>query len=154
MEVFEELGVDGYMDYKVEIGGEVLTFPTKEEREKFLWRLWMDLLQKMLRSQLLQEALEWLWEQRQEDMQKIVAEHFSAFVLLLIPWDNYFYFLPPAAAAHQAMARNLVGMAIDLLIQFSPPAPAVAPRETFEEALARTRAAKAAKNNNTDKPRG
>lgn len=149
MKIFEELGTDGYMDYKVEIGGEVLCFPTKEEREKFLFRLWLDLLQKMLRSQQLQEALQWLWEERQDDVQKVTAQYFSVFVALVLPLDNYFYSLPPAVmsanqAYLQAMARDFVEMTVTLILQ-APPAPAL--KQSYEEARARTLA-----KNNT--PRG
>lgn len=154
MKVYEDQDEWGNIVYLVEIGGKLQNFPTKEAREKFLWRLWLDLLQKMLRSQLLQEALEWFWEQRQEEMkEKMEEEHFAILISLLLPWDNYFYYLPLSCSPNQAMARNLVGLAIDLILQIPPPAPTVAPRETFEEALARTRAAKAAKNGN-NAPRG
>lgn len=157
MKIYEDQDEWGNIEYCVQIGDEVLSFASPEAREKFLWRLWMDLLQKMLRSQLLQEALGWLWEQRQRqvDIQKIMEQHFSVFVALLLPWDNYFYSLPqPALATNQAylqtVARDVVVMVIDLILQ-APPSPAVKPSPTFEEALARTRAAKAAKNSNSPK---
>lgn len=158
MKIFEKPDEFGNIMYCAEVGGETKAFPSLEAREKFLFRLFMDWLEKMLRSQMLREVLKWFWEQRQEDMQKIMGQYFSVFVALLLPWDNYFYSLPqPALTAKQAylhnMARNLVGMVIDLILQIPPPTPAAAPKETCEEALARTRAAKAAKNNNTA-PRG
>lgn len=161
MRIFEEPDEFGNTMYCVSLGGETLSFPSPGEREKFLFRLFMDWLEKMLRSQLLLEALERLHLERGEgDMQEVMVRYFSIFVGFLLPLDNYFYGLPNATltanqAYLQAVALDFAHGIIDLILQVSPPAPARAPRtETFEEALARTRAAKAAKNNTTDKPRG
>lgn len=158
MKIFEKQDEFGNIMYCAKVGGETKAFPSLEAREKFLFRLFMDWLEKMLRSQMLLEALKWFWEQReqrQEDMQKIMEQHFSVFVALLLPWDNYFYYLPQAVLTAnqtylQGLVRNLMEMTIDL-IWVAPPSPSVKPSPTFEEALARTRAAKAAKN---EPPRG
>lgn len=123
MRIFEEVDGHGVAEYLVEIGGEVLSFPSAEEREKFLYRLWLDWLM-ALRNQQMREALEWLWEQREEDVQKIMEKHFYIFLGLLLPWDNYFYLLP---SAQVAMARDIAGAALDLILRFPPPAPVPVP---------------------------
>ncbi len=112
----------GEMVYWVIIEGEEpIRFPTKEARDKFLFRLWLDLLQKMLHSQLLQDALEWLWQQQREEMlllqQKEEAR--AQFVLLLLQQDQQ-YFLVPAAIAQslymQQLARDWVVLACDFVL--------------------------------------
>lgn len=130
MKIFEEVDAQGNTKYKVTIGGKVQTFPSREAREKFLLQLWLDWLMAMLRSQLLLEALEWLWREeqgRQADIQEVMEQHFATFVTLLLSWDSYFCGLPQTVisanqAYLQAMARDFVEMALDLILQ-APPVP-------------------------------
>lgn len=136
MKIFDELGTDGYMDYRVEICGEILCFPTKEEREKFLFRLYLDWLQKMLRSHELQEAMRWLMEQRQEDMLHMMEKYFSVFLALLIPLDNYFYSLPPNQMNQlniRMIARDFMEMTLDLVLTTSTPTPAYQDKSTSHD---------------------
>lgn len=120
MKIFEELGQDGYMDYKVEIGGEILCFPSKAELEKFLFQLYMEWLLKMLRSQQLQEAFEWLWQERQEELLLLKEkEYFSIFLGLILPLDQYFYGLPAGltiAFYFQQIARDWMEMALNITL--------------------------------------
>lgn len=94
MKIFDQIDPEtGNMAYYVCIMGvePPLRFATPGEREKYLYRIYRRWLEK-LESQAIREAMEWLWQERQEELLRILKkeEYLSDFWALILPIDQYY----------------------------------------------------------------
>jgi predicted NACHT family NTPase len=123
MELKDEIDpATGEMVYFLRIAGiePPMRFSSPEEREKFLYRLYLRLLSKLLRSQQMREALEWLWEKEREEMLLLRQneEAWAQFVLLLLQQDQQYFRMPAnlASTYMQQLARDWMVMILDFTL--------------------------------------
>jgi len=113
MKVFEETNqATGLKSYKVEIGGKLLSFSSNEDREKFLYFLYLALIKK---NKQLIDALVWLWEHRQAEILRVLKKYFSVFAAFFLPLaalqvsSNNFY-----------LVQNLLNQLVDFVLVILP----------------------------------
>jgi hypothetical protein len=123
MELKDEIDpATGEMVYFLRIAGiePPMRFSSPEEREKFLYRLYLRLLSKLLRSRQMREALEWLWEKEREEMLLLRQneEAWVQFVLLLLQQDQQYFRMPAdlASTYMQQLARDWMVMILDFTL--------------------------------------
>lgn len=113
MKTFEEFDEStGQKRYKVRIGGKVLSFASTGERERYLYFLYLALVNK---NQQLIDALVWLWEQRQAEILRVMKKYFSVFAAVLLPLASL-----QVATSNNFMVQHMLNQLVDLVLAAAP----------------------------------
>jgi len=114
MKTFEEFDeATGAKKYKVRVGGEVLSFASSEDREKYLYFLYMALVNK---NKQLIDALVWLWKQRQAEILRVLKKYFSIFAAFILPLAG----LQVVTSGNNFMIQNLLNQFVDFVLAAAP----------------------------------